>query len=104
MANFFGIYSGICVAVDLSTFRIRALVPQVLGSTAYTEWAYACMPPGWAQNLIQNHPSVTDSHGDSETIPAHVLKFHTPQEGDPVWIMFEGGDTSIPVWMGVRAK
>lgn len=99
MANFFGIYSGTCVAVDLATYRIKALVPQVLGATAYTEWAYACMPPGWSSALMHNH---TASGGI--TVSAHSLLALVPQPNDPVWIMFEGGDTSIPVWMGVRAR
>lgn len=96
---FFGVYRGVVVDSDTVLMRIKAQVPMVLGQEI-SEWASPCVPPGWSRNLVQNHGVVSDSHGDSETVPPHVLVYTIPQRGSTVWIMFEGGDAAHPVWMG----
>jgi hypothetical protein len=76
-AGFGGIYRGVCVnAVDpLLQSRLQVSVPAVPDVSG--AWAQACLPPGWSGSL--------------------------PAPGDGVWVMFEGGDASYPVWIGVRA-
>jgi hypothetical protein len=53
--------------------RIEVLVPTVLGAQQ-SAWALPCVPPGC---------------GAVPSIGAHV------------WIQFEAGDSSRPVWMGL---
>jgi uncharacterized protein involved in type VI secretion and phage assembly len=76
----YGKYRGIVTRVDdpLSIGRIRARVPQL---TADTElgWALPCLPFGG--------------------MPGEGL-FTIPSEGAGVWVEFEGGDLSHPVWTG----
>lgn len=52
--------------------RLKLLVPQALGDLA-TDWAFPMQPLGLSQ---------------------------LPQRGDPVWVMFEGGDPALPIWAG----
>lgn len=75
--RFFGIYRGTVVDVDAQTMRIKANVPAVLGSQA-SGWARACVPFAG---------------------PSMGLAF-LPDQGAGVWIAFEGGDVSYPVWVG----
>ncbi|TQF68275.1 hypothetical protein FK531_14300 [Rhodococcus spelaei] len=75
--RFYGKYRGTVTDVDASTLRIRATVPAVLGATP-TGWCLPCVPyagPG-----------------------AGV--FFIPDAGAAVWIEFEGGDVSYPIWTG----
>jgi hypothetical protein len=83
---YYGIYRGICKEnEDPENYkRIKLLVPQVLGS-ALSEWAWPCLPVTSNSNhpdhqehtaaqiaaLLTTTPvSVTDSRGDTETVPA----------------------------------
>lgn len=75
--RFFGKYRGSVTEVDAATMRIKAKVPSVLGTTP-TGWCAACVPyagpgVGWA---------------------------FLPEVGSGVWIEFEGGDVSLPIWVG----
>ena len=75
--RFYGKYRGIVTAVDQATLRIKATVPAVLGTTP-TGWCLPCVPyagPG-------------------------VGFFFIPDAGAAVWIEFEGGDVSYPIWSG----
>lgn len=57
--------------------RLKVRVPGVLGETA-TRWARPCVAePGRS-----------------------AATFNPPPVGTPIWIQFEGGDTSMPVWLG----
>jgi len=58
--------------------RIKAKVPQLLGDIV-TGWCLACLPYGGAQD--QGF-------------------FALPEKGAGVWIEFEGGDISHPIWSG----
>lgn len=71
-----GIYRGVCVnPVDpLLQSRLQVNVPAVSGASG--GWAQACLPPGWSGQL--------------------------PAVGHGIWVMFEGGDASYPVWLGAR--
>jgi hypothetical protein len=73
--RFFGTYRGIVVdnADPLGRNRLRLKVPQILGDLA-TEWAWAVIPSG--------------------------VSFSVPAIGDGVWVQFEGGDASFPIWVG----
>lgn len=75
--RFYGKYRGCVTEVDAATMRIKAKVPAVLGTTA-TGWCAACVPyagpdVGWC---------------------------FLPEVGSGVWIEFEGGDVSLPIWVG----
>jgi uncharacterized protein involved in type VI secretion and phage assembly len=75
--RFYGKYRGTVVDVDASTMRIKASVPAVLG-TVNSGWAWPCVPYA----------------GDS------VGFAFLPDIGAAVWIEFEGGDPSFPIWTG----
>ena len=75
--RFFGKYRGSVTAVDATTLRIKAKVPSVLGS----------QPTGWCEPCV---PYAGPSVG---------MAF-LPEVGAGVWIEFEGGDVSYPIWVG----
>jgi uncharacterized protein involved in type VI secretion and phage assembly len=76
--RFYGKYRGIVTAVEDSTWRIKAAVPNVLpGGT--TGWCMPCVPYAGPQ----------------------VGFLMLPEVGSAVWIEFEGGDTSYPIWVGM---
>jgi uncharacterized protein involved in type VI secretion and phage assembly len=76
-SRFYGKYRGIVVDVDASTMRVKALVPSVLGETE-TGWAMPCVPYAGS----------------------NVGFAFLPEIGSGVWIEFEGGDVSYPIWVG----
>lgn len=71
--RFYGIYRGVVVSSSdpLGKGRLQLKVPQVLLDTV-TGWA-------WGTGTVAQIPAI--GHG--------------------VWVMFEGGDPSYPVWVGV---
>lgn len=75
--RFYGKYRGSVTAIDAGTLRIKAKVPAVLGEQE-TGWCMPCVPYA----------------GDG------VGMAFLPEEGAGVWIEFEGGDVSYPVWVG----
>jgi uncharacterized protein involved in type VI secretion and phage assembly len=75
--RFYGKYRGTVVDVDASTMRIKASVPSVLPQ-ASTGWCMPCVPYAGPQ----------------------VGFLMLPEVGSGVWIEFEGGDVSYPVWTG----
>jgi phage baseplate assembly protein gpV len=75
--RFYGKYRGIVSEVDPSTMRIKALVPTVLGETE-TGWCMPCVPYAG--------PNVGFAF--------------LPELESGVWIEFEGGDVSYPIWVG----
>jgi len=75
--RFYGKYRGTVTDVDPSTLRIRAEVPAVLGTTP-SGWCLPCLPyAGPGMGL-----------------------FALPEVGAAVWVEFEGGDVSFPIWAG----
>ena len=75
--RFYGKYRGIVSSVDAATMRIKAKVPSVLGEID-TGWCMPCVPYAG--------PNVGFAF--------------LPEPGSGVWIEFEGGDVSYPVWVG----
>jgi uncharacterized protein involved in type VI secretion and phage assembly len=75
--RFYGKYRGTVTDVDPSTCRIKATVPAVLGDTP-TGWCMPCVPYAG---------------------PKVGIAF-LPEPGSGVWIEFEGGDVSYPIWVG----
>ncbi|GHJ47491.1 baseplate assembly protein [Catellatospora sp. TT07R-123] len=75
--RFYGKYRGTVSDVDPDTLRIRAVVPAVLG-TLPTDWCLPCVPYAGPD----------------------VGLFLIPDVGAAVWIEFEGGDVSLPIWSG----
>lgn len=72
-ARFYGIYRGQVVdnTDPLLRMRLRIRLPDILGDQEV--WAEPCIPVG-----VSVAPTI----------------------GNVVWIMFEGGDASHPVWIG----
>ena len=75
--RFYGKYRGTVTDVDASTLRIKAKVPSVLGTQA-TGWCMPCVPYAGP----------------------NVGMAFLPEVGSGVWIEFEGGDVSYPIWVG----
>lgn len=75
--RFYGKYRGIVTDTDPATMRVKALVPAVLGDTE-TGWAMPCVPFAGPQAGFAFLPAVDSG----------------------VWIEFEGGDVSYPIWVG----
>jgi uncharacterized protein involved in type VI secretion and phage assembly len=75
--RFYGKYRGTVTQVDAGTMRIKAKVPAVLGSTE-SGWALPCVPYA----------------GDS------VGFAFLPEVDSSVWIEFEAGNVSFPIWTG----
>lgn len=74
---FYGKYRGVASEVDAATCRIKARVPAVLGDMV-SGWCMPCVPYAGPQRGIA----------------------FLPEPGSGVWIEFEGGDVSYPVWTG----
>lgn len=75
--RFYGKYRGLVTDVDAATMRVKASVPSVLGATT-TGWCMPCVPYAG--------PNVGFAF--------------LPEVGSGVWIEFEGGDPSYPIWVG----
>jgi phage baseplate assembly protein gpV len=75
--RFFGKYRGVVSDVDAATMRIKATIPAVLGETT-SGWCEPCVPYAGKE----------------------VGFVMLPEVGSGVWIEFEGGDTSYPIWVG----
>jgi len=76
-SRFYGKYRGAVTDVDEDTLRIKAKVPSVLGETK-TGWCMPCVP-----------------YAGKEVGIAFL-----PEVGAGVWIEFESGDVSYPIWAG----
>jgi uncharacterized protein involved in type VI secretion and phage assembly len=75
--HLYGKYRGVVTDVDATTCRIKAKVPDVLGATE-SGWCMPCVPYA----------------GDQ------VGFVFLPETGSGVWIEFEGGEVSRPIWTG----
>jgi uncharacterized protein involved in type VI secretion and phage assembly len=75
--RFFGKYRGVVTQVDGPTMRVKAKVPAVLGDQE-SGWAMPCVPYAGPQVGIA----------------------FLPETGSGVWVEFEGGDVSFPIWVG----
>jgi len=75
--RFYGKYRGTVTQVDSQTLRIKAKVPSVLRDQE-SGWCTPCVPYAGKQ----------------------VGFAFLPEQGAGVWIEFEGGDVSYPVWTG----
>ena len=76
-SRFYGKYRGSVTDIDPETLRIKAKVPAVLG-TQPTGWCLPCVPYA------------------GQDVGFAFL----PEKGAAVWIEFEGGDVSYPIWTG----
>jgi uncharacterized protein involved in type VI secretion and phage assembly len=75
--RFYGKYRGTVIDVDATTMAVKAQVPAVLGTQA-SGWCQPCVPYAGPQ----------------------VGFCMLPDIGSGVWIEFEGGDVSFPIWTG----
>jgi len=75
--QFGGIYLGVIhdIKDPLNNGRVKLRVPQLFGTTP-TEWAHAIAHPAFEGEL--------------------------PKVNQPVWVMFQGGQSSFPVWYGIH--
>ena len=71
----YGKFRAVCVDIHdpVACGRIRVTCPAIYGED-WSDWASPCFTAG---------------------------SFLMPKEGDGIWIEFEGGDTSHPIWTGV---
>jgi uncharacterized protein involved in type VI secretion and phage assembly len=76
-SRFYGKYRGSVTDVDDATLRIKAKVPAVLGEQK-SGWCMPCVPYA----------------GDGAGFA------FMPEVGAGVWIEFEAGDLSYPIWSG----
>ena len=76
-SKFYGKYRGTVTDVDAATLRVKAVLPAVLGAQA-TGWWMPCVPYAG---------------------PNVGIAF-LPEVGSGVWIEFEAGDVSYPIWSG----
>jgi uncharacterized protein involved in type VI secretion and phage assembly len=76
--RFHGKYRGTVTEVDAATMRVKARVPSVFGNDATSGWCSPCVPYAGPQ----------------------VGFVMLPERGSGVWIEFEGGDISFPIWTG----
>lgn len=76
-SRFYGKYRGTVTDVDASTLRIKAKVPAVLGDKE-SGWCMPCVPYA------------------GKNVGIAFL----PEQGAGVWIEFEAGDVSYPIWTG----
>jgi len=74
-ARFYGVYRGVVYKSDdpLNLYRLQLKVPQILADQP-TDWAWPVEKPGVTTSI--------------------------PKVGQGVWVMFEGGDPSYPIWTG----
>jgi hypothetical protein len=79
---FYGIYRGTVVANKdpESHRRLKVTVPQLSGSALTKE-----LPWAWPKEVAS-------------------MKNEVPEIGDGVWVMYEGGDPSYPLWVGTYGK
>lgn len=79
--RFYGKYAAVVTKVDdpLRIGRLRARVPAVLGEEVESGWALPCVPFGGGNDRGM---------------------LFLPSVGDTVWIEFEAGDPSRPIWTG----
>jgi hypothetical protein len=72
--KFYGVYRGVVIdnKDPLNKGRLKLRIPQVLGDTV-TEWAWGIFP-----NIAVTLPEISDG----------------------VFVSFEGGDPSFPIWLG----
>ena len=75
--RFYGKYRGTVTDIEPKTLRLKAKVPAVLGQQK-TGWCMPCVPYAGAD----------------------VGFVFLPEVGSGVWIEFEGGDVSYPIWSG----
>lgn len=77
--RFYGIYRGKVVnSNDPDKHgRVRVVIPQILGDNP-TNWAWP--------------------------MDSSAIKTKAPFSGQGVWVMFEGGDPSYPIWTGTFGK
>jgi uncharacterized protein involved in type VI secretion and phage assembly len=76
-SRFYGKYRGTVTQVDADLVRIKAKVPAV-HQTWETDWCMPCVP------YAGNDAGIA----------------FLPEVGSGVWIEFEGGDVSYPIWTG----
>jgi uncharacterized protein involved in type VI secretion and phage assembly len=79
-SRFYGKYRGTVTKVGTGSDlgRIKAKVPAVLGPDQETGWCMPCVPYAGKKAGIA----------------------FLPEENAGVWIEFEGGDVSYPIWVG----
>lgn len=87
-----GVFRGICYqnADPESRGRIRVLVPMLFGDSP-TDWAWPIFPPGFGYSGSTYGGGTYGSNGNGLA----------PSVGTGVWVMFEAGNPSNPLWIGV---
>lgn len=99
--NYFGKYRAIVTKVESKKYntRIQVMCPSVLGQSP-SAWCNPCIPfidedCKFVYQVDMNGSSDKHTHSTEKAFPLRV-----PEVGDPVWVEFEGGDLSKPIWVG----
>jgi hypothetical protein len=110
--KYYGIYRGTCHdnSDPENKNRITLLCPQVL-STGISNWAYPVSPITGNSTHAPHNESYTSSFASVGTLGSHshtvtLASPHSdhikvPDINQGVWVMFEGGDSNFPLWVGV---
>lgn len=87
--QYYGKYRAIVTQVESNKLgtRLKVKCPSVLGESP-SAWCNPCIP-----FLYTEHKLTCETGGFHHT-------YLVPKVGDPVWIEFEGGDLSKPIWVG----
>ena len=89
----FGIYKGLVTnnKDPQNKGRIKAIIPKLFGNQE-TGWCEPCIP------LTSSCQKREESGSNSSSFDM------TPDIGSGVWVEFEDGDISLPVWVGIWCK
>jgi hypothetical protein len=110
--KYYGVYRGTCYdnADPQNEHRIILLCPQVLGSQT-SNWAHPLLPVTNNSTHDTHTETYTTSSASVGNLGSHTHTVtlnsshsgHTgvPHQGQSVWVMFEGGDSNFPIWVGV---
>ena len=92
--RFFGIYRGLVTdnKDPENKGRIKVIIPKLFGNEE-TGWCEPCIPL-----------TSTSSCKKREELGSNGTFDMTPDIGSGVWIEFEEGDISLPVWVGLWCK
>ena len=99
--NFYGKYRAIVTKVeeDKINTRIQVKCPKVLGDSP-SAWCLPCIPFIDLEKKFLYEFKVSGSSDDHSHTTKRELPLRVPKVGDPVWIEFEGGNLSNPIWLG----
>lgn len=102
-----GVYRGVVINNEdpIGEGRLRVKIPAVFGPNEVTNWIppirqrFTVSEDSWSTSSA----SVGDHGSHSHTTPTvdKEIEFKVPDVGQGVWVMFESGDPTHPLYLGV---